>query len=393
MGNNDKVALYIKECRDMNIEILPPDINQSLVNFTVVGEKVIRFGLAAIKNVGEKAIKNIIKERKKNSNFTSLHDFCQRVDLRIVNKRVIESLIKCGAFDSLGAKRSQLLAILDLALKDGQEYQKSQKNGQTSIFDLFKENNPNKTSNNYPDQLPDILEVSKKELLAMEKEMLGLYISYHPLHDYQDKLKKIITSTSAELANLPDKSKVILAGVIGNFKRKSTKNGNLMVFITLEDLEGTVEVIVFPKVYEESKELIKKDEMVIIEGGLDVTEGKRKIIAEKISLLDKYLENKKFISKEKAIKQDLSNQLHLEINSYYNNETNILIRLKEIFCSYPGKSQVVLHFKNKDKTLLHLIGEKYLVNISEKLKEEIGNILGKDKIWTEDVLKNDTDYD
>ena len=392
MGNNEKVALYIKECRDMNIEILPPDINQSLVNFTVVGEKVIRFGLAAIKNVGEKAIKSIIKERKENSNFTSLHDFCQRVDLRIVNKRVIESLIKCGAFDSLGAKRSQLLAILDVALKDGQEYQKSIKNGQTSIFDLFKENNPNKTSNNYREKLPDILEVSKNELLAMEKEMLGLYISYHPLHDYQDKLKKIITSNSAELANLSDRSRVILAGIINNFKRKSTKDGNLMVFITLEDLEGTVEVIVFPKIYEESKGLIKKDEIVIIEGCLDVTEGKRKIIAEKISLLDKYLENKKFISKGKAIKQDLSNQLHIEINSYYNNETNILIRLKEIFCSYPGKSQVVLHFKNKDKTWLHIIGKKFLVNINDKLKEEIGNILGNDKIWTEDVLKNDKDY-
>jgi len=144
MGNNDKVALYIKECRNMNIEILPPDINQSLVNFTVVGGKAIRFGLAAVKNVGEKAIKSIIEERKRNSNFTSLLDFCQRVDLRVVNKRVIESLIKCGAFDSIGARRSQLLAALDVSLKNGQEYQKSKRNGQTSIFDLFEDNTSNK---------------------------------------------------------------------------------------------------------------------------------------------------------------------------------------------------------------------------------------------------------
>ncbi|GAJ07928.1 unnamed protein product, partial [marine sediment metagenome] len=250
MGNNDKVALYIKECRNMNIEILPPDINQSLVNFTVVQGKAIRFGLAAVKNVGEKAIKAIIEERKRNSNFISFLDFCQRVDLRTVNRRVIESLIKCGAFDFIGAKRSQLLAVLDVTLKSSQEYQKSKENGQTSIFDLFENNNVDKNNSSYQDKLPDISEFSKNELLVMEKEMLGLYISYHPLNDYKEKLKKIITCTSIELANLSDRSKVVLAGVISGVKRKSTKNGNLMAFITLEDLEGTVEIIAFPKIFE-----------------------------------------------------------------------------------------------------------------------------------------------
>ena len=382
MGNNDKVALYIKECRNMNIEILPPDINQSLVNFTVVGGKAIRFGLAAVKNVGEKAIKSIIDEHKRNSNFTSLLDFCQRVDLRVVNKRVIESLIKCGAFDSIGARRSQLLAFLDVSLKNGQEYQKSKRNGQTSIFDLFEENNPDKNSGNYQDRLPDISEFSKNELLAMEKEMLGLYISYHPLNDYRERLKKIITSTSIELTNLSDKSRVVLAGVINNLKRKSTKNGNLMAFITLEDLEGTVEIIAFPKVYEKYKEMIKKDEIIITEGRIDVAEGKTKIIAEKISLLEKYVENKRPTLKTEEKNQNFTEELHLEISTG-ENESDLLRKLKELFHGYPGKSQVVLHFKDKDKTILHAIDKKYSVNIGDKFMEEIRGVLGDEKIWTE----------
>ncbi len=384
MGNNDKVALYIKECRNMNIEILPPDINQSLVNFTVVAGKAIRFGLAAVKNVGEKAIKSIIEERKRNSNFTSLLDFCQRVDLRVANKRVIESLIKCGAFDSIGAKRSQLLTILDISLKNGQEYQKSKRSGQTSLFDLFKKNSTEKNIGNYQDRLPDVLEFPKNELLAMEKEMLGLYISYHPLNDYKEKLKKIITSTSIELANQSDKSRVVLAGVINSFKRKSTKNGNLMAFITLEDLEGTVEIIAFPKVFEKCKEVIKKDEIVITEGRLDVTEGKTKIIAEKISLLGKYVENKKPTSKTKEMNQNLAKELHIEINTK-KNKPDLLRKLKELFYEYPGKSQVVLHFKDKDKITLHAIDKKYSVNIDDKFTEEIRGILGDGKIWTENV--------
>ncbi len=382
MGNNDKVALYIKESRNMNIEILPPDINQSLVNFTVVEGKAIRFGLAAVKNVGEKAIKAIIEERKRNSNFISFLDFCQRVDLRTVNKRVIESLIKCGAFDSIGAKRSQLLAVLDVTLKNGQEYQKSKENGQTSIFDLFEKNSLDKNNGNYQDKLPDISEFSKNELLAMEKEMLGLYISYHPLNDYREKIKKIITATSIELANLSDRSTVVLAGMINNIKRKTTKNGSPMAFITLEDLEGTVEIILFPKVYEKCKEIIEKDEIIIIEGYLDVAEGKIKVIAEKITFLEEYIKNKKLTSKAREKNQNFAEELHLEINTE-ENEPNFLKKLKKLFYGYPGESQIIFHFKDKHKTILHAIDKKYSVNIDDKLMEEIRSISGNKKIWIE----------
>ncbi len=387
MGNNEKVALYIKECRNMNIEILPPDINQSLVNFTAVGGKAIRFGLAAVKNVGEKAIKSIIEERKRNSNFISLLDFCQRVDLRVVNKRVIESLIKCGAFDSIGARRSQLLSVLDVSLKSGQEYQKSKRNGQTSIFDLFEKSNSVEDSGSYRDKLPDISEFSKNELLAMEKEMLGLYISYHPLNDYEEKLKKIVTSTSIELSNFPDRSKVVLAGVINNLKRKSTKNGNLMAFITLEDLEGTVEVIVFPKVYEKCTDIMKKDEIILTEGKLDIAEGKIKVIAEEITLLEKYKKNKKISQKIIETNHNFIEELHLEINAD-KNKSHLLQKLKDLFSNYPGESQVVFHFKSMGNTILHTIDKKYSVNLDGELIEEIRDILGNEKIWTENIRNN-----
>lgn len=382
MGNNDKVALYIKECRNTNIKILPPDINQSLVNFTVVGGKAIRFGLAAVKNVGEKAIESIINERKKNSNFISLLDFCQRVDLRVANKRVVESLIKCGAFDSIGARRSQLLAVLDDSLKNGQEFQKSKKNGQTSIFDLFEESSSDINNRFSQENLPDISEFSKNELLAMEKEMLGLYISYHPLNDYSERLKKIITCTSIELANFSDKSSVVLAGVVNNLKRKSTKNGNLMAFIGLEDLEGTVEIIAFPKIYETCKETIKKDDIIITEGHVDITEGKTKVIAEKISLLEKYVEDKRSTLKKQGKNQNLTQILHLEITTG-EKEPDLLEKLKKLFFTYPGKSQVVLHFKDQDKTILHAIDKKYSVSIGDKFMEELRVILEDEKIWTE----------
>ncbi|MEA1940439.1 MAG: DNA polymerase III subunit alpha, partial [Candidatus Caldatribacteriota bacterium] len=371
MGINDKVALYIRECQRMEIQILPPDINQSLIDFTVVGNNKIRFGMAAVKNVGEKAIRRIIEERKRNSEYKSLFDFCQRVDLRLVNKRVIESLIKCGAFDSVRGKRSQLLSVLDECLKQGQKYQKDKKNGQTSIFDLFEVNQKEKTNNSSQCKLPNIEEFSKNELLSMEKEMLGLYISQHPLKDYQKKLRDIITVTSNEAANFPDKSKVILAGIINKIKKKNTKNGNPMAFINLEDLEGTIEVIVFPKVYEKNNNKIKKDEILVIEGSLDITEGKVKLISKNISALNEYKKNKKSNFKVRNEKpQKMFKEIHIEINAT-RNKSDMLTKLKEVFIKYQGSSQVILHFKGQRKSIIHTIDRKYSVTINQKMIREI----------------------
>ena len=383
MGNNDKIPLYIRECQKMGIQILPPDINQSLINFTVVGNKSIRFGMAAVKNVGEKAFKSIIEERKKNNIYESLFDFCQRVDLRVVNKRVIESLIRCGSFDSLEGKRSQFLAVLDEAIKRGQEFQKDKRNGQTSIFDLFGDSQKSEIKNVHHYTLPNIEDFSKNELLAMEKEMLGLYISQHPLKDFKEKIEEIVNTNSLEALNLPDRSNVILAGVINRIRKKSTKNGNLMAFINLEDLEGSIEAIIFPKVFDKSKEIILKDAIVVIEGSLDSAEGKVKLIAKNISLLKRYKNTKKkSIETKKETKEDKNRKLHIEIDCE-KNQSQILLELKNILMKHPGKTQIILHFKRNEKSITHRIDSKFAIKLTNELMREIENIIGNNGTWIE----------
>ena len=383
MGNNDKIPLYIRECQNMGIQILPPDINQSLINFTVVGNKSIRFGMAAVKNVGEKAFKSIIEERKKNNIYESLFDFCQRVDLRVVNKRVIESLIRCGSFDSLEGKRSQFLAVLDEAIKRGQEFQKDKRNGQTSIFDLFGDSQKGEIKNVHHYTLPNIEEFSKNELLAMEKEMLGLYISQHPLKNFKEKIEEIVNTNSLEALNLPDRSNVILAGVINRIRKKSTKNGNLMAFINLEDLEGSIEAIIFPKVFDKSKDIILKDAIVVIEGSLDSAEGKVKLIAKNISLLKRYKNTKKkSLETKKETKEDKNRKLHIEIDCE-KNQSQILLELKNIFMKHPGKTQIILHFKRNEKSITHRIDSKFAIKLTNEFMREIENIIGNNGTWIE----------
>ena len=383
MGNNDKIPLYIRECQNMGIQILPPDINQSLINFTVVDNKSIRFGMAAVKNVGEKAFKSIIEERKKNNIYESLFDFCQRVDLRVVNKRVIESLIRCGSFDSLEGKRSQFLAVLDEAIKRGQEFQKDKRNGQTSIFDLFGDSQKGEIKNVHHYTLPNIEEFSKNELLAMEKEMLGLYISQHPLKNFKEKIEEIVNTNSLEALNLPDRSNVILAGVINRIRKKSTKNGNLMAFINLEDLEGSIEAIIFPKVFDKSKDIILKDAIVVIEGSLDSAEGKVKLIAKNISLLKRYKNTKKkSIETKKETKEDKNRKLHIEIDCE-KNQSQILLELKNILMKHPGKTQIILHFKRNEKSITHRIDSKFAIKLTNEFMREIENIIGNNGTWIE----------
>jgi DNA polymerase-3 subunit alpha len=224
-NNSDKVSYYIQECRRLKIEILPPDVNESLENFTVVGDKYIRFGLAAVKNVGEGAVQAIIAARKQGGSFQSLDDFCQRVDLRQVNKRVIESLILCGAFSSLGAFRSQLMAVLDECIENAQADKKdkeSQLSGQVSLFDIFEEPQQQQVQQN----LPSIDEYPKQELLAREKEVLGFYVSGHPLDGYEHILAKRAKTRIAELGRYRDRARVRVGGMATSCRRGTTKRGN-----------------------------------------------------------------------------------------------------------------------------------------------------------------------
>jgi len=275
MDNTAKIATYINECKEMGIEILPPDINESEREFKVIGNS-IRFGLEAVKGVGSSAIEAIIEARN-NMNFSSFIDLCSRVDSKRANKKVIEALIKAGAMDSMG-KRAQMMFALSSVLGNAAKFQKGYSSGQKSMFEL-----PGSTQA----LLPDIEEWKESELLMMEKEALGFYITGHPLNRYRERLKEFSVTPTPQLQELQDKEDVTVCGILRSIKRIQTKKkGDLMAYLTIEDLYGTVELIVFPDLYRESLDIISQDTPVIVNGQIDKGDKGLKVIAKKILLLD-----------------------------------------------------------------------------------------------------------
>jgi DNA polymerase-3 subunit alpha len=261
MGSSDRVAVYIDDCRARGVPVLPPDINESVVDFTVVGEG-IRFGLGAVKNVGSAAADAIIHARKSGGQFRSIADFCERVDLAAVNRKALESLIRCGAFDSFG-RRKALLAVMDSVVDQVSARQRQQVAGQTSFFDLFDQPGEFGTE---AVVLPDVREFSPEQVLAMEKELLGIYLSGHPLDPLRDIISGISTASARDLGGFAEGKEVTLAGIILSKKQISTKDGQLMAFVQLEDLTGQVEVVVFPRVFEQCARVIAPDARVSIRG-------------------------------------------------------------------------------------------------------------------------------
>lgn len=358
MSSSEKVALYIADCRRQGIEILPPDVNESDVNFTVVGEKRIRFGLAAVKNVGKTAIETIIETRKKEGKFISLQDFCNKVDLRTCNRKVLESLIKSGAFDSLGGLRSQYLNILDEAMDNAHQMQKDRLNGQISMFTYLGEDTAAPASP--VDKLPAIPEFSLKEKLFMEKEMVGLYISGHPLNQYRlilDNLRGAIPV--AELSEVGDRRNVAVVGLISSLRVIYTKKGRPMSFLKLEDLTGEVEVVVFSDIHEKYQKELQEDRVVLIYGSTDLKEE----------------EEVKIICKDIMFFPAEPRQLFIKIEG--DKPLGELVSLRDILVSYPGGTPVYLYFEKSGK--LMLTGQECWVKDDEdELYRRIKKLLGAD---------------
>ncbi len=279
MDSADRVSFYIAECKRMGIAVLTPDVNESQESFTVANGR-IRFGLAAMKNVGKGAMQSIIQVRNEEGPFTSLQDFCARVDLGQVNKRMIENLIKGGAFDSVVGNKRQLLEILDQCLEQGNEIRRSKNSAQMSLFDFAEETGL--TSRYAPIPLPDMPDFSSQELLAMEKQILGLYVSGHPLDDYTQVLAEKTSATLAELTEEQDQQRVILGGMINTFKINTTKRGDTMATCQFEDLTGTIDMLVFPKTFVRYREMIQKDAIVLIKGRYLAQEDNPKLSADEI---------------------------------------------------------------------------------------------------------------
>ncbi|KRQ87092.1 DNA polymerase III subunit alpha [Caloramator mitchellensis] len=290
MGNTDKVAFYINACRKMHIEVLPPDINESFENFSVSGNK-IRFGLVAVKNVGKGAIQSIIDAREKGGKFISFRDFCERVNLSEVNKKNIESLIKAGAFDSLGLKRSVLMNNYEKVVDSIINEKKQLIDGQIGFFQ-------SEFSSIKKDDFQDMKEFDRKYLLTMEKEMLGLYISGHPLEDYENELELMTNTRISDIFSIGaeenevvdikvhDGQKVVIGGIISEVSIKSTRKNEIMAFAKVEDSYGTIEILIFPKIYQKTSKFIIEDNIVVIKGRVTIREEEQpKIIAEEIEPL------------------------------------------------------------------------------------------------------------
>jgi DNA polymerase-3 subunit alpha len=289
MGDTDKIVKYIEECRAMGIQVLPPDVNLSGIQFGVVGD-TIRFGLAAIKNVGEAAIQSILQARAETGGFASLADFCRRVDLRLVNRRVIESLIKAGAFDSLRVTRAQLLASVDEAMEAGQRHQRDRMQGQASLFDIIDDGPPGfaapVAADRQETEEPPLPEWESAQLLAYEKEVLGFYLSGHPLARLAPVADRLGAIPIRELAGRTDGARVILFGQITALKEITTKSGDRMAFATLEDMGGSVEITVFPEPFKAAAAHLRSGQPILMRGRVDGAEEGRKVLAEEIRPLE-----------------------------------------------------------------------------------------------------------
>ncbi|MGN1088631.1 MAG: DNA polymerase III subunit alpha, partial [Phascolarctobacterium sp.] len=279
IGDSDKMSWYISVCRNDKIDILPPDVNESGYQFTVHGS-AIRFGLAGIKSMGEAAVKEIINSRAEDGPFTSLADFCNRVSMRLVNKRALENLIRSGAMDSFGAKRAQLLEIMEQTAEQGAAAQKDRACGQIGLFD------EEDTLAATEIKLPELEELPKSVILQNEKELLGFYVTDHPLSEYAKVLKRymplyqFVGDTAVK-----DGQPVQVAGIISNCTIKNTKKGDTMALLTLEDFSGRCNVIVFSRTYHECLREIFEDNIVAITGRFSVDERESKIVAQSVTRL------------------------------------------------------------------------------------------------------------
>lgn len=361
IDNPGKVAEYIETCRRMKIQILPPDINEGESGFSVSNGS-IRYALSAIKGLGKPVIHSLVKERQDNGRYASLTDLATRLSGKEINKRTIESFIKAGALDSIPGTRKQLMMVYVQVLEEVAREKKNNLSGQMSFFDFM---NPEENAK-YKEEFPDVGEYSKEEMLAFEKEVLGIYVSGHPLESYESLLKRNITATTMDFTiddetNMPkvvDGRYETLGGMITSITVKTTRTNSLMAFITIEDLVGSIEVIVFPRDYEKYRSAISGDAKVLIRGKVTVEEDKpAKLICQEIIPFDHIPKEVwiRFKNKEEFLKEEKD--------------------FEELICNWEGKDSINI-FLEEEKSVKHLASNKN-INAEEEviyhLKKKFGD--------------------
>ena len=383
MSTKDKVPFFVARCEEMGIEILPPDVNLSDHEFTVV-EGNIRFGLDAVKGVGYQAVE-AIKRAREDAEFTSLWDFCERVDCRTVNKKAIEALIKCGAFGSTGATRQGMMGVLEDAQSRGQKAQLDAQIGQGSIFELVEEAGaaPGGPANAFANSHPPILgeEYDQKELLAAEKEAIGLFISEHPLKPLKDVLRSRSDCPLSSLPDRRDKDLLTVGGIITETKRIRTRNGDYMMFATLDDLAGAVEMIVFGKALGEYEQVLVPDEIVLVKGRVDHKEaGSTCLIVQEVQRFApsaEEIERAREKARAAAAQAEAKAQpLQLRAIRACDLTQELIDSLKQVCEDSPGAAEVLAEIEMPGGTRRQLrLGEAYRVANTPTLRAELNSIL------------------
>ncbi|HHT9116398.1 MAG TPA: DNA polymerase III subunit alpha [Candidatus Wunengus californicus] len=359
--NTDKIVEYIEDCRRMGIEVIPPNINESYNDFTIADGNKIRFGLGAIKNVGDKAIESILQARGTGERFTSILDVCKRVDMRVVNKQVIESMIKSGSFDSLHDNRARLLAGLDTAMQLGSIANKDRRTGQKSLFDMGSEIDTTGKGDAGTDI--DVNQWSEKEMRQAEKESLGFYFSSHPLTDYKDKIKQLSTVSSAEISERAEGEEVVIGGIITNLRQSTTKRGDPMLYITLEDMKGGAECLAFSKEIKAYQPLLNVDEIVFVKGQV----GFQSAVPT--------LRIKEVIAEKDALKR-LAKCITIRFDAAQFEETK-LTQLKDIIKKHCGTCPLFFEISTPDQGITQIrTSSQYFVSVTDAFLSSTRELFG-----------------
>ncbi|NLC78455.1 MAG: DNA polymerase III subunit alpha, partial [Ruminococcaceae bacterium] len=377
LDSTDKVIEYINECQNIGIEVLPPEVNISSHGFTSDNGK-IRFGLLAIKNVGRSLIASIKSEQKSGGDFTSFYEFCERMYSSELNKRALENLIKCGAFDTLGATRRAMVESIDRVLKDIDDDKRSNIDGQLTLFDSL---GAEKKSRRV--EIKQTEEYEMQELLRFEKELTGLYITSHPLKAYAEMCKQIATNKIRDYIGEDglgsDNESVKLVVTVSSVRTKLTRNNTTMAFVNIEDTSGSMEMIVFPNKFTEYAGELKENEIVVVEGRLSVKDDEAiKLVLNKITPISKYTVNTSALTDEdieRAISACKAKTLYLRIP---NKEDPRYKRLLGVLSIFSGSMPVMIYFTDAKETVK--TPSKYWVEYSDALRKELFALLDEDNV-------------
>ncbi len=362
MDTKDRVPFYVAACREMDLAVLPPDANLSRSDFAVTGPREIRFGMTAVKGVGETAVASIIAARETGGDFTSVWDFCRRVDQAQVNKRALESLIKAGALDATTGTRAGMLDVLPAAMGQAAKARSDAAAGQESLFGLLADVTESPVATMDP-PVPD-LEQAKDEMLAAEKEALGLYVSSHPLDDCRRQLRRAVTTGLGGLGERPDREYVTVGGMVGELKTITTRKGEPMAFMRLEDLEASVEVVVMPDALTEFRELLQPDAIVLVNGRVDrKSESEVKIVARTFEAFSIDPDGEEARLTLRLPARGML-QSHLD-------------QLKQLLVDHEGDASVVMLMEAEDCVTRYRLGDRFRVDAQDSsLQASLKNLLG-----------------